>query len=166
MNQYYGNNNKVDEMFINNLNDLSLKDSASTNTKDTMAYNYYFGNGPGESGNVRGTTGYENYEEFIDVNHPEYVNVNVNNYNYNYINTTGGNVGFTSGGGIPEYIPKRYNMKKQYQFQNKKKYDNNNMSNNNNNYGISKTPQVMARYFVIKSVDEDNIHKVKHIPNF
>jgi hypothetical protein len=99
-----------------------------------MAYNYYFGNNQTE---VVRTNQQDVYEEPNTIN-PEYVNVNVNNYNYNYINT---------GGSVPEFIPKRF--KKQLQFKKRE----------NVPYNMMKQ-QVMARYFVIKSVDEDNIHKV------
>jgi hypothetical protein len=162
-NQYYG-----EENLISGVGGLNIGNNNNPQGKD-MAYNYYFGNNVSEIG---GRSPYEGgYEESYamgmnpnmnmnpNLNHtmnhyesssPEYVNLNVNNYNYNYINTS---MGYNA---IPEFHPKRSyhgGAKKQYP----KKVD------HHQNIPFNKQPQVMARYFVIKSVDEDNIHKVSII---
>jgi hypothetical protein len=133
-----------------------------------MAYNYYFGNNTSEvgrpsqfddyeehmsnTGNIDGINSMNNMNNVNNLNNvnPEYLNVNVNNYNYNYINTTDNIREFGTHG---DFIPKRFVNKKPIN-QYKKKPD-------NVQYNMMKQPQVMARYFVIKSVDEDNIHKVR-----
>jgi hypothetical protein len=101
-----------------------------------MAFNYYFGSG-GDKG-----------DEYVEKQKlPEYVNVNVNNYNYNYINSNVEYFNSDNQFGIQKPI----NM-------NKKNFDNMGYIMN-----TQVNPQPIARYFVIKSVDEDNIHKVVFI---
>jgi hypothetical protein len=101
-----------------------------------MAFNYYFGNKGDKS---------DDYEEKQKL--PEYVNVNVNNYNYNYINS---NV---------EY----YNSDNQFGSQKPINMNKNNYDKMGYVMNTQVNPQPIARYFVIKSVDEDNIHKVDYI---
>jgi len=107
-----------------------------------MAFNYYFGMNGQFVEPIQRNNNQLNPEEYREL-YPEYVNVNVNNYNYNYINTN------------MDIYKNDNKFNKSKNIKNKKNYE---------KFGYIINTQInsqpIARYFVIKSVDEDNIHKV------